>query len=103
MRKRVNNALNEKKWAKTVKNRQNYEGKISEYPVNMVAQASKYGRSFRNLFQSLNEKNIPYFFCETLHQQWELLVQNMLCDLQELVTKFVHKITDMNNPKEKMK
>ena len=51
--------------------------------------------SFRNLFQSLNEKNIPYFFCEALHQQWELLVQNMLCDLQGLVTGFVHKITDM--------
>ena len=68
VRKKVNNALNEKKWAKTVKNRQNYEGKISEYPVNLVAQASKYGRSFRNLFQSLNEKNIPYFFCEKLHQ-----------------------------------
>ena len=88
----------------TVMNRQNYEGKISEYPVNMGAQASKYRRSFRNLCQSLNdhEKNVP-FFCETLHQQWELLVQNMLCDLQELVTKFVHKITGMNNSKEKMK
>ena len=35
------------------------------------------------------------FFCEALHQQWELLVQNMLCDLQGLVTGFVHKITDM--------
>ena len=58
----------EKKWAKTVKNRQNYEGKISEYPVNMVAQASKYERSFRNLFQSLNEKNILNFF-------WKIAMQ----------------------------
>ena len=79
------------------------KGKVSENPVNMVAQPSKYGRSFRNLFQFLNEKNITYFFCETLHQQWESLVQNMQCDLQELVTKFLHKITAMNNPKEKMK
>ena len=35
------------------------KGKVSENPVNMVAQASKYRRSFRNLFQSLNEKNVP--------------------------------------------
>ena len=43
VRKRVNNALIEKKWATTVKNRQNYSGKISEYTVHMVAKACKYG------------------------------------------------------------
>ena len=59
------------------------KGKVSENPVNMVSQASnKHGSSFKNLFQSLNEKNIPYFICQTLHQQWELLVQNMLCDFR---------------------
>ena len=39
----------------------NLKGKVSENPVNIVVQASKQGRSLRNLFQSLNEKNIPFF------------------------------------------
>ena len=46
----------------TVKNRQSYEGKISEYPVNMVAQASKYGRSFRNCFKASMRRTYPVFF-----------------------------------------
>ena len=68
----------------------------------MVAQACKYGKILEICFKASMRRTYP-FFCEALHQQWELLVQNMLCKLQELVTKFVHKITDMNNPKEKMK
>ena len=85
-----NNAFNEKKnGPKPVKKRQNLKGKVSENPANMWVQPSKHGRSSRNLLQAL--------------KNWELLVQNMLCDLQELVTKFLHKITVMNNPKEKMK
>ena len=53
VRKRVNNALNEKKKGpKLLRIGETMQGKVSENPVNIVAH--KYRRSFRNLFQRLN-------------------------------------------------
>ena len=47
----------------------------------------------RGFEQSVVNKEHTLIFCETLHQQWVF----------ELLTKFPHKITGINNPKEKMK
>ena len=47
------------------------------------------------------EQHTNYIF-ETLHQKWQLvLVENMVCDLQERFTELLHKIAVTNNPNDR--
>ena len=53
----------------------------------MVVQLLNMEEVLENCFKASMRRTYP-IFCETLHQQLELLVQNTLCDLHKLDTKF---------------